>query len=245
MKMKNFFFRTALGGACGLAFAVGCSSSASRLNEQALARVSLERGALQTQGQPPAGYRLQPGDSLNIRFPYQGELSQKVTVRPDGKITLEAAGEVEAAGLTTAELERVLEERSARVARDPKVFVNLDEFAEQRVYVGGEVNQPGFVRLREEMTPLQAILERGGFKDTANPENVLRLVRKADGTFASERIDLKVVIEEGSPERARLNPDDIVFVPKSGIAKANLAIQQYIRNMLPVDSGATASTRIP
>jgi len=166
-------------------------------------------------------------------------------VRPDGKITLEAAGEVEAAGLTTAELERVLEERSARVARDPKVFVNLDEFAEQRVYVGGEVNQPGFVRLREEMTPLQAILERGGFKDTANPENVLRLVRKADGTFASERIDLKVVIEEGSPERARLNPDDIVFVPKSGIAKANLAIQQYIRNMLPVDSGATASTRIP
>ncbi len=232
-------------GGMSLALVSGCAGSASRVNEKALARVSIEQAATFGRAMPGEDYRLQPGDRVSIRFPFQKELNEKVSVRPDGKVSLEAAGEIQAAGLTTKQLAELVAERSSRVARDPQVYVNLDDFAEERVYVGGEVNQPGYVSFREDMTPLQAILERGGFKDTASVENVLRLERQGDGSFTSERIDLEAVVENGLPEKVRLSPDDIVFVPKSGIAKANLVIQQYIRNMLPVDSGATASTRIP
>jgi hypothetical protein len=35
-----------------------------------------------------------------------------------------------------------------------------------------------------------------------------------------------------------LKPFDIVFVPESGIAKVNKAIDQYVRQLLPIDLSA-------
>lgn len=53
-------------------------------------------------------YYLQPGDNLDVKFFYNPELNDNVTIRPDGRITLQLIDEIQAAGLTPAESLRLL-----------------------------------------------------------------------------------------------------------------------------------------
>lgn len=188
-------------------------------------------------------YRLQVGDHVDVRFPYHGKMSQKVPIRPDGKISLESTGEIVAAGATTDELKLEIERRSAERLVDPVVIVIVTQFGDRRVYVGGEVNKPGYVTVQEGMTPLQAVLAVGGFKDTAQKDSVLYVARTPAGTYQASRLDLDAVVRDGATEHVRVAGSDMVWVPPSRIANANKFIEKYIRNMLPVDTkaGATAS----
>ena len=47
---------------------------------------------------------LAAGDTVELRFFYANELTVTQTIRPDGKITLELVGEIQAAGLTPGDL---------------------------------------------------------------------------------------------------------------------------------------------
>jgi protein involved in polysaccharide export with SLBB domain len=111
--------------------------------------------------------------------------------------------------------------------------------------VGGEVNRPGFVVVQEGMTPLQAVMAVGGFKDTAQTKDVLYIARGAGGEYNASRVDLEDVTKNGAPEVVRLTGNDIVFVPKTRIANAGIFVKQYIRDILPVESRAGATAPIP
>jgi protein involved in polysaccharide export with SLBB domain len=183
---------------------------------------------------PPAeaasNYRIQVGDELHVRFTYQPEMNEQLPVRPDGRITLATTGEIVAAGLTPAELE----EASSKTLRDPEVHVILTKVGEQRVYVGGEVSRPGYVVLMPGMTPLQAVMQTGGFRPTAKPESVLLLSPHRDGEFSAARLNLQQVVEEGVPERVRLAAGDVLYVPASWIGDANEVVNLYVRGLIPV-----------
>ena len=183
--------------------------------------------------QPGPAYRIQLGDELHVRFTYQPDMNEQVPVRPDGRISLVAAGELDAVGLTPPELERVIAERCSTRLRNPEVTVIVTKLGEQRVYVGGEVLSPGYIPLRVGMTPLQAVLERGGFKDTAKRESVLLMTPGADGRFSAARIDLKQVVDDGVPERVRLHPNDVLYVPRTWIADMDTVVDQYVRGLIP------------
>ena len=118
----------------------------------------------------PPVYSIQPGDQLDIKFFYNPELNENVTVRPDGVISLQLVDEIHASGLTPAQLDDLLTQKYSHELKKPMITVIVRSFAMQRVYVGGEVNRQGFVNLTAGMTPLQAVLEAGGFKETADPE---------------------------------------------------------------------------
>ena len=66
-------------------------------------------------------YIVGPGDSVNIFVWRNPELSQSVPVRPDGRISLQAVGHVEAAGLTPEELDDKLVRLYARELKDPAI----------------------------------------------------------------------------------------------------------------------------
>ncbi len=191
--------------------------------------------ALQPPAPPEPGpnYRIQLGDELHVRFTYQPEMNEQVPVRPDGRISLVSTGEIDAVGRTPPELERVIVERTSAHLRNPEVTVIVTKLGEQRVYVGGEVGSPGYIPLRGGMTPLQAVLERGGFKTTAKRESVLLLTPGADGSFSAARIDMKQVEDDGVPERVRLHPNDVLYVPRTWIADMNIVVDQYIRGLIP------------
>ena len=136
-------------------------------------------------------YRLQVGDRLNIKFPYHSRSNQELPIRPDGKISLDVTGEIVAEGLTPHQLEDVIKERCSDKLRDPEVVVIVTQMGDRQAYVGGEVGRPGFVAVRDGMTPLQAVLAAGGFKDTAKKDSVLYIARGTDGAYHASRVDLE------------------------------------------------------
>ena len=190
-------------------------------------------------------YRLQPGDRLNIKFPYHGRNNQELPVRPDGKISLDVTGEILAEGLTPPELEDVIKERSTRYLKNPEVVVVVTQIGDRRSFVGGEVGKPGYVAIADGMTPLQAVLAAGGFKDSAQKDSVLYIARGADGNYQASRVDLDAVVRNGVPETVRLTGNDVVYVPATRIANLGTFVKQYIRDVLPVDSRAGMTAPVP
>lgn len=190
-------------------------------------------------------YRLLAGDRINIKFPYHHATDQELPVRPDGKISLDVTGEIMAEGLTPAELAEIVKQRSSRFLRNPEVVVIVTAIGDRRVYVGGEVNRPGFVTIQEGMTPLQAVMAVGGFKDSALKSDVLYIARASSGDYNASRVDLQDVVTNGSPETVRLAANDVVYVPAKRISNLGLFVKQYIRDILPVESRAGATAPIP
>lgn len=189
---------------------------------------------------PPATteYLVQPGDTLDVKFYYHPDHNQEVLVRPDGKIVLTLIGEMPAAGSNATDLGEQIAKRYAVNLRDPKVGVTVKSVNQTRVYVGGEVLRPGFVQFRPGLTAVQALLDAGGPKDTADMKEAVLLQRVGDTEYRPTKVDLAKVIEEGDTKAdMALSPSDVIFVPKTGIAKANVWVDQYIIKMLPIRPG--------
>lgn len=179
------------------------------------------------------GYRLQPGDLVRVKFLFHPELDVKVPIRPDGDITLQLAGQVHAAGLTTTQLEDIVKERTSDRLRDPEVSVLVAQVADSKIYVGGEVRVPGFVPFHIGMTPLQAIMDRGGFTDTARVDSVLRL-SGAQNDYQGTRLDLTKPLEQGVPQGVQLAAGDVLYVPRTFIGDVDTFVRLYVREVLPI-----------
>jgi protein involved in polysaccharide export with SLBB domain len=178
-------------------------------------------------------YHVQIGDELHVRFLYQPENDETLPVRPDGRISLAAAGQLEAVGKTSSELEVAIAEQASKHMRDPAVTVIVTKIGEQHVYVGGEVFRPGVVILVPGMTPLQAVMQTGGFKPTAKRDSVVLITPSPDGKFSAARINLEQVLTDGVPERIRLRPNEVVFIPKTWIGNMDDVVDLYVRGLFP------------
>jgi protein involved in polysaccharide export with SLBB domain len=183
---------------------------------------------------PPAvaeEYRVQPGDLLDIKFLYHPNESQKLAVRPDGGLALGITGDLQVAGLTADELEDLVRTRASRYLRDPVVSITVAESG-ARAYVGGEVANAGFVSLTKPMSVLQAVYERGGFTLGADLSEVM-VISRSSGDLLVRRLDVESAAKGAPLESPLLAPDDVVFVPKTGIAKANAWVDQWINGLTP------------
>ena len=186
---------------------------------------------------PPAptlqSYAIQPGDELDIKFFYNPELNETVVVRPDGMITLQLIDDVKVAGMSPSEVDAILTKKYSKDLRKPVLSVITRTFTAQRVFVGGEVVQPGLVSLAPGMHPVQAVFQAGGFRETAKPEAAI-VIRKGEGNKPIPvLLDLNgAMYGVGQGASFELQPDDIVYVPKSTIAKVNKWVDEYIQGML-------------
>lgn len=181
----------------------------------------------------PREYLIQPSDQLDIKFFYSPELNETVTVRPDGKISLQLIDDVQAAGRSPSQLDKNLTQAYAKVLKEPKITVIVRSFTGRQVFVGGEVNTQGLVELTTGMTPLQAVINAGGLKETAKPEETIVIRKGEDNRPIPIRVDLENAFYGKSGEASfQLQSFDIVYVPKSFIAKANKFVEQYIQKLL-------------
>jgi polysaccharide export outer membrane protein len=178
-----------------------------------------------------APYRVHPGDKVDVKFEYHPLDSRAVTVDSDGMMNLPVTGDLHVAGLTLREVESLIEKRSSRFLRNPVVNVNVAQSA-ARAFIGGEVLNPGFVPLTKPMTTLQAVIERGGFLPTASLSDII-VISHAEGQPIARRLDLTEQMESGTMDGTLLSPDEVVLIPKTGIAKANQFVQQFMNNMTP------------
>ena len=206
-------------------FNTGCAGDKTSLKETPL--------SLSTGDQMKSEYHIQPGDKLDIKFFYNAELNETLPVRPDGKISLQLIDDVQAAGRTPSQLDEDLTWMYAQELRNPEITVIVRSFAGQRVYVGGEVLKPGIVVLTGSMTPLQAVFFAGGFRETASPSSAIIIRKGSDGELYPIRVDLdKEINGENEEEIIQLQPYDVVYVPKSFVAKANKFMRQYVQELL-------------
>ena len=187
-------------------------------------------------------YRLRPGDELDIRLLYNPEFSDRVVVAPDGQISMPLIGFVPAAGRTPRDLQAELQGRFRRELRQPDVSVIPRTFAQQRVFIGGEVGTPGVYDLPSQIGVLQAIITAGGFRPTAREEGVILIRRTPQNRPAMRLVDVEAMLDRAALEQdVPLQPFDIVFVPRSGIAQVGWFVDQYIRQVLPFDRGISYS----
>ena len=188
-------------------------------------------------------YVLQPGDAIDITFYFHPDNNQaNLLVRPDGKVYLPLIGEVQAAGLTAPQVADAIAKRASTNLRDPKVAVNVRTLNPTRVFVGGEVAKPGFVNYTAGLTAVQAVMQAGGGKDTADLQEVVLLqkVSESSNEYRPSKISLAKVVELGDTKAdIVLGPSDVLVIPKTGIAKVNLWMQQYVINMIPIRISAT------
>ena len=196
--------------------------------------VSLSDPRAQANTYPQKAYRIQVGDDLEIRFFYNSELNDKVTVRPDGYISLQLIGEVMVLDMTPGELTSLLQQRYEQMIQRTAITVTVRGFAAERFYVDGEVNKPGLFTLTGQVTVMQAIALAGGYKDTARLNELILIRRGPSNEPLAIQINLKDIINSTNMgQDVLLHPFDILFLPKSPIANVDKWVEQYIRNVLP------------
>jgi len=156
----------------------------------------------------------------------------RVEIDPDGNISIPGVGEMQARGKTAEELAADVETLASTNLRDPDVTVIVAQLGPRKIYVGGEVRLPGPVLFKVGMTPMQAILDRGGFTEVARIDSVLHVSSKGNSVDAS-RLDFSGEIKQGSPELQTLAVNDVIFVPRTFIGDANAFVRLYIRGLMP------------
>jgi protein involved in polysaccharide export with SLBB domain len=182
-------------------------------------------------------YVIQPGDDLEVKFQLTPELNERQIVRPDGMISLQLVdSEVAAAGMTVEQLRRHLRTIYASQLKEPQIAVLVREFAQYRIFVGGEVGLTGPQPLNRATTVRQAIIQAQGFKDTADPSQVI-LYRQPPGREPSWQVlNLKEYPSDVSGDQdVWLAPLDIVYVPRSPVADMGRFVELYLRRLMPVN----------
>jgi polysaccharide biosynthesis/export protein len=159
-----------------------------------------------------ATYVIGPEDVLDIFVWKETDLSRRVPVRMDGKISLPLVGEIQAAGLTPLQLKQQLITKLQDYVEVPNVTVTVMEVNSFKVYVTGQVAKPGVFVLRSETTILQIISMAGGFTQWANQGNLI-LVRREQGQEKKYIVNYKKIISgEDLSQNLILKSGDTIIV---------------------------------
>jgi polysaccharide export outer membrane protein len=134
-------------------------------------------------------------------------------VRPDGKISLPLLNDVQAAGLTPAQLAVQITESLKKYVTSPQVTVIVTTINSQRVYILGEVTRPGAFPMLPGMTVLQALSSAGGFTQFARMKNIY-VLRQENGKQVKYPFNYKEVVNgKKSEQDVQLKAGDTIVVP--------------------------------
>ncbi len=169
-----------------------------------------EEPAERNGSRPEVEYTLGPEDVLAVFVWKEPELSTTVTVRPDGRITLPLAGELEASGKTPRQLQAEVTEKLQQYLERPVVTVSVEAINSRQISVLGEVRRPGRYRIAQRTTVLDAIALGGGFTEFADRGDVVVLRNGRDGVRRIP-VNVKRALNAGAAP-LYLEPGDTVYV---------------------------------
>ncbi len=161
------------------------------------------------------GYVIGAGDELYISVWKEPDLTRAVPVRPDGKITLPLAGDIQASGLTPTQLEQNLTKQLSSYVSSPSVTVTVQAVHSQKINIVGQVEKPGSYDLNgPPMTVLDAIAMAGGLRDFAKGKKIYILRTSPDGKQQRLPFNYKEVIKgERMEQNIVLQPRDTIVIP--------------------------------
>jgi len=206
----------------------GCASK-----KEAMANDSINQWLAKRQtADLPVDYHVQPPDVLLIQAPKMSELKEeRVTVRPDGKISLNLLGDVMVADMTPAEIARKLRQLALKYYEKnaAEVFVSVVEFKSKVVYVFGQVNDPGIKPFTGRDTLLD-MLGQAGLNENAWPQKIV-IVRPNEDPNIHQKVtvDVKIMWQTGDvKDNFMLEEGDVIYVPPSPLAQANTTFTRLL-----------------
>ncbi len=193
-----------------------------------------------------ATYKVGSPDALFITILPAPILERSVVVRPDGMISIDLIGDVQAAGRTVEDIATEIEQRVRRFKRDARATVSIQQSKSLSVTVLGEVAAPGTFPLTSETRISEAIGLRGGTSIFASKRNI-RVVRTTGEITRVFVIDLARIEQGDLTENIMVRGGDMVIVPPNALAKVGYGLQVMLfpfQQLLSAGTGAAAAAAI-
>ena len=189
-------------------------------------------------------YVLQPPDVIEIHCSNVPEIHlQRQQIRPDGKVSFEALGEIDAAGKTPTELTAMLKKKVSELYAlqgDNPIDARVYVYRSKVYYVLGQVFRPGPKSYTGRDTLLYALAE-------AQP-NPMAWVERVQVIRPSEDKSIRPKIFEVNFDRMSAHGDtsknvllqegDIIYVPPTVFAAIAMKIEEVIRPIARAFTGA-------
>ena len=165
------------------------------------------QGEAEKQGLVSESYRIGPGDILNISVWKEEGMQLEVLVRTDGEITFPLVGEIQAGGLTTKALSKIIITKLKRYIPNPNVTVSVLRSVSNKIYVIGKVGRPGEFIATGYMDVLQALTMAGGLTPFADADDI-KIIRRTDKgnimlefdydeVVSGDRLDMNIILRAG------------------------------------------------
>lgn len=208
-----------------VAFCGGLQSQVAASQQNDGATATSGSTASSDQPNPPAGnirpdatYIIGDEDVLSINVWKELDLTKVVPVRSDGRISLPLVGEVQAAGLTPAQLEQELKAALRGYISDPQVTVIVQEIKSRNFNILGQVTKPGSYPLTADTTIVDAIALAGGFRDFAKKKGIYVIRQDANGRETRLPFNYENFIKgknkgKNTAQNIQLKPHDTIVVP--------------------------------
>ena len=197
-------------------------------------------------GDVRAVYTVGVGDVLSVRLREGAKLQEyDTTVMSTGTIVISFI-EVEAAGYTIDEIREKARSELSNYIRDFSIDLIAKEWREKKIFILGEVENPGVYNFAAGMTVMQAIALAGGYKDSAVLKD-MRIIRGNLDNPELIRVNLKRTAKGKDAKHVLLAQNDVVFVPRSAIGDWNAFLNLYLRPTLeviaiPIGGASTVKT---
>jgi len=171
-------------------------------------------------------YLLGPEDVIEVTVWGHQDLQRQVAVSLDGSITFPLIGEVGAAGNSIQTLEKLLAKKLANgYLINPQVSINVKEFKSQKVFILGEVKNPGTYPVTKKNDLLFTLSSAGGFTPNAGNEvMVIRPKNRKGAAITLEeaqsrqemmfKINLKAALDGDSRQNIQIQDGDSIIVLK-------------------------------
>ena len=188
-------------------------------------------------------YIMQPPDEIEVHCEknstYLGFLHlQRQKIRPDGKVSFEGLGEIDAAGKTPKQVSDIIEEKARQLRYELKglegeelIEVRVVAFSSKFFHVLGEVSNPGPKLYTGRDTVLTAL-------SFANPEvtawtDQIQVIRPSHDKKVKPRVFrviYKDMIEHGDlSKNVLLQEGDIIYVPPTILASVAMVVEEFVR----------------
>jgi len=159
-------------------------------------------------------YRLNPGDVLDVSVWKEEGMHREVLVLPDGMISFPLAGHLMAAGKTPQDVQKNLTERLRKFFPDSPITVSVARTLGNKIYVVGQVNNPGEFPATHNIDVMQSLSLAGGLTAFGDEDDIKILRRKKDGTLRALSFDYSAVKNGNDLEtNIPLKSGDVVVVP--------------------------------
>jgi len=163
-----------------------------------------------------SSYKIGGGDVLEIITWKEADFSrEEVLVRSDGMITFPLVNDIDAAGRTTMDLKKNIEDRLKDYISNPIVTVTVrtPTVTLKKFYILGEVVNTGEYDLTKELTVLQAFALAGGFTEWASKKEII-VLRNTNGKEKTIRVNYKNIAKgKDLSQNIKINANDTIIVP--------------------------------